>query len=130
MTLNLSKIESKRLEQCKKTRLEILNGRKAPPASQAYWHWCSANKRPHLLIKHRRKFSYVSMDLPNVPCGAGAYPEYLELFYSLCRKYKVVPAGYFSVLDVPKRNSTNFASELLEIGFTLYGEHIEQYARI
>ena len=70
------------------------------------------------------------MDLPNVPCGAGAYPEFLEMFYSLCRTYKVVPAGHFFVLDVPKRDSINFANGLLDIGFALYGKHIERYTRI
>jgi hypothetical protein len=117
-----SKNQTMRLNNCIKAQMEILTRREALVSSQDYRSWCSSNKVPYIRVEQGRKYSYVSMDLPNVR-GASAFPKYLEICKSLCDKYGVELTGCFSVLEVPNNDAITFSKELFQIGVSLYAEH-------
>jgi hypothetical protein len=116
MTICLTKNELKRLEHCKKTGLDIWKGRNEPPSSQIYFVWCRANNRPHILVKYRQKYAYVSMDLPTISGWPGPDSIYTEQFHELCGRFDVPWIGALSVLDLPKKDVKPFCKELLRIG--------------
>lgn len=122
--MRLSKRELTRLEEYKKSGMEIRREREASVAVDAYWQWCCANKHPHVMVTHRGKYSYVAMDIPNAALGPAAYPEYRKRFQELCDSYNVAATGSFSVLEVPRDHAITFARELLQIGIALYREHV------
>ena len=116
LSMKLTKSELRRLEECKKSGFDIWKGRKATPSSEVFYHWCMANNKPHILIKYRRKFVSISMDLPDASGWPGRDSIYKIEFCELCQKHGVEWTGVFSVLDLPTDKIKSFSKEILDIG--------------
>ena len=121
MTTKLTKSELHRLEACKKSGLDVWKGRKAPQSSSVYYKWCMANNKPHIIIKFRKTFASISMDLPKSG-WPGRDSIYKTQFCELCQKHDVLWTGVFSVLDLPQKNLKGFSKELLSIGLSFCAE--------